>query len=62
MKRHSKGLLQQRLMTAEVALAHARQMAATARVVMMNDQAEIDRLQEQLDQLKGGTPQDDHED
>jgi len=51
-KTHSKELLQQRLVTAEVALAHARQMATTARVVMMNEQAYIDKLQDQLDQLK----------
>jgi len=61
-KRHSKELLQTRLVTAEVALAHARQRMATAKVAMMNEEAEVDRLQEQLDRIKGDPPQDDHED
>jgi len=51
-KTHSKELLQQRLVTAEVALAHAREVAATAKLVMLNEEAEVDRLQEQLDRLK----------
>jgi hypothetical protein len=46
MKRTSKKLLQQRLVTAEVTLAHARQDAATAKVVEMNEQAEVDRLRD----------------
>ena len=52
MKIHSKKLLEQRLVSAEVALAHARQQAATAKIVMLNEEAEVDRLQEQLDRLK----------
>ena len=35
---------------------------ATAKVAMMNEEAEVDRLQEQLDRIKGDPPQDDHED
>jgi len=52
MKITSKKLLEQRLVSAEVALAHARQRSATAKVAMINEQAYIDKLQDQLDQLK----------
>ena len=52
MKRTSKKLLQQRLVDAEVTLAHARQMAASAKAVMLNEQAYIDKLKDELDRLR----------